>query len=121
MSIPCSIAVSKLRYPETEVPVTMNSIHVPEEEEKANNILDAAARGAGIGLTIILSMAANLITLLALLYAVNAGLTWIGNFLTIENLTLQLITGYIFVPVSTIIIQAVSALGLTTRLSFVSV
>ncbi|KAI8332924.1 Na+ dependent nucleoside transporter C-terminus-domain-containing protein [Chlamydoabsidia padenii] len=100
MSIPCSIAVSKLRYPETEEPVTMNHVHVPEEEEKANNLLDAAARGAGIGLTIVLSMAANLITLLALLYAVNAGLTWIGNFLTIENLTLQLITGYIFVPIA---------------------
>ncbi|KAI8086595.1 Na+ dependent nucleoside transporter C-terminus-domain-containing protein [Halteromyces radiatus] len=100
MSIPCSIAVSKLRYPETEEPVTMNSIQVPEEEEKANNILDAAAKGAGIGVTIVLSMAANLITLLALLYAVNAGLTWIGNFLTIENLTLQLITGYIFVPIA---------------------
>ncbi|CAO3594287.1 unnamed protein product [Absidia cylindrospora] len=100
MSIPCSIAVSKLRYPETEVPVTMNGVAVPEEEEKANNILDAASRGAAIGLTIILSMAANLITLLALLYAVNAGLTWIGNFLTIQDLTLQLITGYIFVPIA---------------------
>ncbi|CAO3589853.1 unnamed protein product [Absidia cylindrospora] len=100
MSIPCSIVVSKLRYPETEVPVTMNGVAVPEEEEKANNILDAASKGAGIGLTIVLSMAANLITLLALLYAVNAGLTWIGNFLTIENLTLQLITGYIFVPIA---------------------
>lgn len=43
-------------------------------------------------------MTANLISLLALLYAVNAGLTWIGNFLTFENLTLQLITDYILYP-----------------------
>ncbi|KAI9304463.1 Na+ dependent nucleoside transporter C-terminus-domain-containing protein [Cunninghamella echinulata] len=103
ISIPCSILVSKLRYPEEEVPVTKGSITVPEEEEKAANILDAAGRGASIGVTIVLGIAANIITLLSLLYLVNAGLTWIGNFINIENLTIQLITGYIFVPIAWLI------------------
>ncbi|CAO3646040.1 unnamed protein product [Cunninghamella blakesleeana] len=100
ISIPCSILVSKLRYPEDDVPVTKGVMTVPEEEEKANNILDAAGKGAAIGVTIVLGIAANLITLLALLYLVNAGLTWLGNFLNIQELTIQLITGYIFVPVA---------------------
>lgn len=103
MSIPCSLAISKLRYPETEESLTAGAIRVPpqDESDRAVNLLDAAAKGAMIGINICLNMAANLIAILALLYAVNAALTWIGNFLTIHELTLQLVTGYIFVPVST--------------------
>ncbi|KAF7724271.1 hypothetical protein EC973_001172 [Apophysomyces ossiformis] len=100
MSIPCSLAISKLRYPETKVPMTANEVKIPENEEKASNLLHAAGNGAATGMNIALLICANLISLLALLYAVNAGLTWIGNFLTIQELTLQLITGYIFVPVA---------------------
>ncbi|KAI9033879.1 Na+ dependent nucleoside transporter C-terminus-domain-containing protein [Phycomyces nitens] len=99
MSIPCSLAISKLRYPETGNPITKDKVVVPPSQEKPANILHAAGEGAAIGINIVLLMTANLISLLALLYAVNAALTWIGNFLTIHELTLQLITGYIFVPV----------------------
>ncbi|KAI9356811.1 Na+ dependent nucleoside transporter C-terminus-domain-containing protein [Pilaira anomala] len=100
MSIPCAIAVSKLRVPEDDVPVTSREIVVPPSDEKPANALHAAGFGAAIGLNISLSMLANLISLLALLYAANAFLTWLGNFVYIEELTLQLITGYIFVPVA---------------------
>jgi CNT family concentrative nucleoside transporter len=100
MSIPCALAVSKMRIPEDDEPLTAREIHVPPNDEKPANALHAAGSGAATGMNIALLMTANLISLLALLYAVNAGLTWLGNFLTIENLTLQLITGYIFVPVS---------------------
>ncbi|KAG0165936.1 hypothetical protein DFQ28_008234 [Apophysomyces sp. BC1034] len=100
MSIPCSLAISKLRYPETKIPMTAHEVKVPPSDEKASNLLHAAGNGAAIGMNIALLICANLISLLALLYAVNAGLTWIGNFLNIQNLTLQLITGYIFVPVA---------------------
>ncbi|KAI9316290.1 Na+ dependent nucleoside transporter C-terminus-domain-containing protein [Dichotomocladium elegans] len=105
MSIPCSLAVSKLRYPETEEPLTGRVVQVPpvDEKEKAVNILHAAGNGAQTGMTIVLCIAANLIAILSLLYAVNAALTWIGNFLTIQELTLQLITGYIFVPIAWLI------------------
>lgn len=102
MSIPCSLAVSKLRMPEDDVPITANEIRVPPSDEKPSNALHAAGHGAATGMNIALLMCANLISLLAMLYAVNAGLTWLGKFVTIEELTLQLITGYIFVPVSLI-------------------
>ncbi|CAO3613473.1 unnamed protein product [Cunninghamella blakesleeana] len=103
MSIPCSIAISKLRYPETEEPITKGEVRVPKNSEKLEGIVHAAGVGAATGIQICLLIAANLIALLALLYAVNAGLTWLGNFLTIQNLTLQLITGYILVPVAWLI------------------
>ncbi|CAO3635031.1 unnamed protein product [Mucor hiemalis] len=99
MSIPCSLAVSKMRVPEDDVPITAHEVRVPPSEEKPSNALHAASFGAATGMNISLLMCANLISLLALLYAVNAGLTWVGNFLTIQDLTLQLITGYIFVPI----------------------
>jgi CNT family concentrative nucleoside transporter len=91
------------RYPEVEEPLTKGKVRVPKSEEKLEGIVHAAGVGAATGIQIVLLIAANLIALLALLYAVNAGLTWIGNFITIQNLTLQLITGYILVPVAWLI------------------
>ncbi|KAI9313025.1 Na+ dependent nucleoside transporter C-terminus-domain-containing protein [Dichotomocladium elegans] len=103
MSIPCSLAVSKIRYPETEEPMTGKKVQVPPQEERPTNILHAAGNGAQTGMTISLCIAANLIAVLALLYAVNAALTWLGKFLTIPELTLQFITGYVFVPIAWLI------------------
>jgi CNT family concentrative nucleoside transporter len=103
MSIPCSIVVSKLRMPEDDVPLTAHEVRVPPSDEKPANALHAAGSGAATGMNIALLMCANLISLLALLYTANAFLTWLGNFLTIHELTLQLITGYIFVPVAWLI------------------
>lgn len=99
MSIPCSIAISKIRYPETEESQVKNVTEIAKQEG-VTNVLHAAGKGAEIGINIVLLIMGNLISLLALLYAVNAFLTWAGNFLTIQNLTLQLVTGYVFVPVS---------------------
>lgn len=101
MSIPCSIAVSKLRYPETEESMTKNGTDVLDQGHgDTANILHAAGKGASVGINIVLVIMANLISLLAILYAANSFLTWLGNFLNIQELTLQFITGYIFVPVS---------------------
>lgn len=98
MSIPCSIAISKLRYPETETPVTKKEMHIHVEND-TTNVLHAAGKGAEMGVHISLLILANIISILGLLYATNQFLTWLGNFVNINELTLQLITGYIFVPV----------------------
>ncbi|KAI8052682.1 Na+ dependent nucleoside transporter C-terminus-domain-containing protein [Thamnidium elegans] len=104
MSIPCSIAVSKLRYPETEESMTKNGTDVLDHAAgESANILHAAGKGAEVGIHIVFLIMANLISLLAILYAANSLLTWIGDFLNIQNLTLQFITGYIFVPVAWLI------------------
>lgn len=102
MSIPCSIGISKLRYPETEESIVKNMRTVPTYADSATttNIIHAAGKGAKVGIEIVFLIMANLIALLSLLNAFNGFLTWAGNFLTIQNLTLQMVTGYVFVPVS---------------------
>ncbi|KAG1230972.1 hypothetical protein G6F68_019242 [Rhizopus microsporus] len=100
MSIPCSIGISKLRYPETEESIVKNMRTVPTYADSATttNIIHAAGKGAKVGIEIVFLIMANLIALLSLLNAFNGFLTWAGNFLTIQNLTLQMVTGYVFVP-----------------------
>ena len=100
MSIPCSVAISKLRYPETEESDTKENAEVPgHKDDDTANILHALGKGAEVGVKIALLIVANIISILGALYAINSFLTWLGNFLTIKELTLELITGYLFVPV----------------------
>ncbi|KAI8991820.1 Na+ dependent nucleoside transporter C-terminus-domain-containing protein [Mycotypha africana] len=104
MSIPCSIAVSKLRYPETEESVSKYGLSIPDDKKnQTHGILHAIGVGAEIGMHISLVLAANIIAILALLQATNALLTWLGNFVNIHELTLEVITGYIFVPIAWLI------------------
>lgn len=98
MSIPCSVAVSKLRYPETELSATQSKVEIHVDDD-TTNILHAAGKGAEVGIKIVFLILANIISILAILYAINGFLTWLGNFVNIDNLTLELITGYVFVPV----------------------
>ncbi|KAH8591774.1 Na+ dependent nucleoside transporter C-terminus-domain-containing protein [Bisporella sp. PMI_857] len=107
MSIPASLAISKLRYPETEEPLTAGKIIIPEDtDEKPTNGLHAFANGSWLGLKIGSMIAACLLTILALLGLVNGLLGWWGRYLSIETdiggpkLTIQLIFGYLFYPIS---------------------
>ena len=53
MSIPASLAVSKMRYPETEESLTAGSVTVPHDDsEEAANGLHAFANGTWLGLRI---------------------------------------------------------------------
>lgn len=50
MSIPASLAVSKLRYPEEEETLTAGRVVIPDDEEhKAANFIHAFANGAWLG------------------------------------------------------------------------
>ncbi|KAI1322782.1 H+/nucleoside cotransporter [Xylariaceae sp. FL0255] len=101
MSIPASIAISKMRYPETEVALTAGRAVVPEDqEEKAANALHAFANGAWLGLKIGGMIVATLLCIIAFVGLINGILTWWGGYWGIEALTLQFILGYIFYPVA---------------------
>ena len=103
MSIPASIAVSKMRYPETEEPVTRGRVVVDRGEHGPDapaNTLHAFSQGAIFGLVVAGLVLANVLTILSLIAAINGLLTWIGKGFSIHNLTLQLILGYIFYPVA---------------------
>ncbi|KFX85941.1 hypothetical protein O988_09844 [Pseudogymnoascus sp. VKM F-3808] len=110
MSIPASLAISKLRYPETEESLTAGRIVIPtiEDEEKPSNALHAFANGGWLGLKVAGMIIASLLCILSLLGVTNAVLTWWGHYLNIgsfnegetHNLTIQFVLGYLFYPVS---------------------
>ncbi|KAH8119174.1 Na+ dependent nucleoside transporter C-terminus-domain-containing protein [Phellopilus nigrolimitatus] len=104
MSIPASIAISKLHLPECEEPVTRGRVVVDrgaaEERNPPANALHAFSKGAAFGLVVAGSILTNVLTILSLVAAINGLLTWIGHGFGINHLTLQLIIGYIFYPVT---------------------
>ncbi|EIW83305.1 hypothetical protein CONPUDRAFT_164267 [Coniophora puteana RWD-64-598 SS2] len=104
MSIPASIAISKLRMPEVDEPVTRGQVIVDRgsenDKDRPSNALHAFSRGAWFGLHIAGQMIANVLTILSLVAVVNGVLTWVGRGFGIHALTLQLVLGYIFYPVT---------------------
>lgn len=102
MSIPASLAISKLRYPETEETLTAGRVVIPDDDEhKAENALHAFAEGAYLGIKIAGTIIASILCILAAVGLINGLLSWWGRYININDpLTLQLIFGYIFYPVA---------------------
>ncbi len=94
MSAPATLVVAKLMVPETETPVTSGTAALTQEQPDAN-VIDAAARGAGEGLTLALNVGAMLLAFVALIAMVNAlvGVLWHG-------LTLEAIFGWLLWPIA---------------------
>jgi CNT family concentrative nucleoside transporter len=103
MSIPASLAVSKIRYPETEETLTSGKVVVPEDQEhKSANALHAFANGAWLGIKIAGMIIATLLCIIAFVGLINGFLGWWGKYFNIDNppLSLQLILGYLLYPVA---------------------
>ena len=99
MSAPAALVCAKMLVPETEESVTKGNIDFKLPKTSAN-IIDAAASGASEGLTLALNVAAMLLAFIALIAMVNGLFGWAGGIIGIENLSLELILGYIFAPVA---------------------
>ena len=104
MSIPASMAISKLRIPELDEPVTRGRIIVDRGEENEKdapvNALHAFAKGAVFGLMVAGQILCNVLTVLSLVATINGLLTWIGRGFGIHQLTLQLVLRYVFYPIT---------------------
>lgn len=103
MSIPASIVVSKLRYPEEEETTSSEKLSlasVEDAREGAGNWMHAFTNGAWLGVRLAGIVVAVLACVIAGVDLVDAILTWAGSYLNIENLTLEVIFGYLFVPVA---------------------
>ncbi|KAJ2824702.1 hypothetical protein IWW50_003205 [Coemansia erecta] len=98
MSIPCSLALSKIRYPETEESLTRGKKVEPSRTADEANVIHALGNGAAIGVNLSLLILANLISVISLLNLVDFLLTWLGQFVGIHQLTLELVLGYILYP-----------------------
>jgi nucleoside transporter len=104
MSIPASLALSHLRYPEEEETLTAGKIVVPKDDtDKCQNVLEALANGAWLGIKIAGMIVSTLLVIIALLHLVSGLLTWWGRYLGLTgeyDLTVQLIVGYICYPIA---------------------
>lgn len=103
MSIPASLAISKLRYPETEETLTTSRVVIPnDDEDKAANSLHAFANGAWLGLKIAGMILSTILCIIALLGLANGLLTWWGRYFNISDppLTVELVVGYICYPIA---------------------
>ena len=78
MAAPASLVMAKLLFPETETSKTGGAVDIDVEATDAN-ILDAAARGAGQGVTLALNIAGMLIAFLGLIALVNGALGLAGS------------------------------------------
>ncbi|KKK19926.1 hypothetical protein P175DRAFT_0503988 [Aspergillus ochraceoroseus IBT 24754] len=103
MSIPASLAASKLRWPEEEETLTAGRVVIPEEQDdRPANVLDAFTKGAWIGIKIAGMIGATLLCIISLVGLIDGLLTWWGHYLNINDppLTLDLIVGYICYPIA---------------------
>ncbi len=92
MTAPGTLMMAKVFVPETEVPETMGTVRM-EIERTDVNVIDAAGRGTGEGLSLALNVGAMLISFLALIALLNGLLGLVG-------LSLQQIFGWAFAPVA---------------------
>lgn len=103
MSIPASLAISKLRYPETKETLTAGRVVIPDDDEdKAENALHAFSNGAWLGIKIGGTIVTSLLCTLAAVGLINGLLAWWGRYLNINDpqLELQTILSYVMYPVA---------------------
>jgi concentrative nucleoside transporter, CNT family len=104
MAAPATFVVAKMLYPETEEPQTMGTVKV-KAEKAHSNVIEAAAAGAGTGLQLALNVGGMLIAFIALIYLLNAFLTYFGDMTGVnatlmanfqKPLSLELLFGLVF-------------------------
>lgn len=112
MSAPAALVVAKLMYPETEEPETRTTLRMDVERPHVN-VIDAAASGAGQGLTLALNVGAMLLAFVALVSMFSALLGWGSDAVGLtavlhgaglldvgQTLTLEALLGWLLAPVA---------------------
>lgn len=101
MSIPASIALSKLRFPEQEETLTKGKVIIPEsDDEKPINALQAFTNGAWLGLKVAGMIATILLCIISFVALIDGLLGWFGKYIQVPQLTLVFVLGYLFYPVA---------------------
>ena len=99
MAAPAALVISKIVYPETEIPQTQGKVSIEVKSNYAN-IIDAISHGAADGMKISINVVAMLVGFIALIAFVNYVLVKInllvGN--PLPGLSLNMIFGWIFWP-----------------------
>jgi len=100
MSAPGALLMAKIIEPEIQTGEKVQDLHIKISYEKHQNIIEAAASGAMQGLKLALAIGAMLVAFIGLIALMNGMLIGLGDFLSLDNLTIDLILGYLFQPVA---------------------
>lgn len=95
MAAPGALAIAKLMFPETETSETSGEVKLKVAKEHTN-VIDAISAGCSDGLKVGLNVLAMLIGFLALIALLNFILGKLGGLMSIPNLSIELILGYLF-------------------------
>ncbi|MDQ0337824.1 CNT family concentrative nucleoside transporter [Caldalkalibacillus uzonensis] len=100
MAAPAGLIMAKMVMPEVnKQQISDDKVDLEKDKESAN-VIDAAARGASVGLKLALNVGAMLLAFIALIALVNGILGTIGGWVGFPVLTLELILGYVFAPIA---------------------
>lgn len=123
MAAPGAIVISKILYPQTEDVNTDVSV---SQEKIGSNLLDAIANGTTEGLKLAVNVGAMLLVFVAFIAMINGILGWVGEVTTLndwivantvyQELSLELILGYIFAPLMWLIGVATEDMALMGQL-----
>lgn len=102
MAAPGGLLFAKMMKPETEVP-DERQLGFAEGDDKPANAVDAAALGASTGLSLALNVGAMLLAFIGLIALLNLMLGGIGAWFKYDDLSLQLILGWVFAPLAWLI------------------
>lgn len=104
MSIPASLAVSKMRMPEADEPITKGEVFIPTtDESKHANALHAFSDGAWTGLLVAGMIVTNILVIIALIALINALLGWFGGYFQVPQLSITFLSGYILYPIAALL------------------
>ncbi len=92
MDAPAAICIAKIMFPETDTPLTGETVRM-EKDTESKNIIDAAANGALSGLKLAVNVGALLIAFISLIGLINGILGGVGGWFGHSHLTLQEIFG----------------------------
>ncbi|MEG9499315.1 NupC/NupG family nucleoside CNT transporter [Mannheimia indoligenes] len=101
MAAPAGLLFAKLMYPQNER--ISDTIDENVEIDKPNNVVEALANGASSGVSLAINVGAMLIAFIAVIALLNGIIGGIGGLFGREDLTLQILLGYIFQPLAFII------------------
>jgi concentrative nucleoside transporter, CNT family len=99
MAAPAGLVMAKIMIPETEQSQTDKEITIEKDTESVN-VVDAAAKGASVGLQLALNIGAMLLAFIALVAMINGLIGFVGAWFGADNLTLEMILGYVFSPIA---------------------
>jgi len=105
MSAPAGLLMAKIIMPDVnagtkaEKKAAAKATYAMGDDRKHANVIMAAAVGAQNGVTLAVAIGAMLIAFVSLIALTNGLLGWAGGWFGMDDLTLQMILGWIFSPI----------------------